>query len=427
VTSRPGRPLGVAMAKATTASTKAKERLGVPFLLLLVWVWFEYGRPTHPLGIPLMISAALLISWLLAKDKRWTRQSTLLVAFLGVMALGVPFAANSFSAFWSLYAMATILVTICLPLPVLVTSVRRVRIWIYTFVATALYVAAFAIFNGGYGPAGAAGGQDENYVAAMMGMAVALAYFSIFAAKTRVTKVVLALSIPAFLAATLAGQNVSRGGFLGLCAVFLYCLVRSPRKWIGLIVLAAVILAVLPFVGSDYWDEIMSISDVNEGTADMRMEIWQIGIRMWQAHPIFGVGAGNFRWMVGAYQSPEQLEKYGRDLGGSIIAHSLFVELLAELGTLGAIVVLMLLWRTVKDLGHVLRGGRRGQMVPAGAGGDRAQLRCYADAMIGGMIACLVNGAFLSLLYYSYLWLFIAMGGAIALLSRSHGPAERAA
>jgi len=426
VTIRPGRPTGVAATK-TGDSAAGKEPLSVPFVLLLVWVWFEYGRPEYPLSIPLVISSILLVSWFLDKHRRWTRQSTLFMAFLGVIALGLPFAANTFSAFWTLYDMATILVAICLPLQLLVTSVRRVRLWIYTFVAVALYVGVFAIFNNGYGPAGAAGGQDENYVAAMMGMAVAFAYFSIFAAKRPLTKVLLVLSILVLLAATIAGENVSRGGFLGLCAVLLYCLVRSPRKWIGLIVLAAIILAVLPFVGSDYWDEIMSISDVNEGTADMRLEIWQIGVRMWQAHPIWGVGGGNFRWQVGAYQSSEQLEKYGRDLGGSIIAHSLFVELLAELGILGVIVVLMLLWRTVKDLGGVLRGGSRGRLTPVTGGGDTAQLRCYADAVIGGIIACLVNGAFLSLLYYSYLWLFIALGSAIAMMSRSPRPAERAA
>jgi O-antigen ligase len=302
-------------------------------------------------------------------------------------------------------------------MPFLIRSVRHVRVWIYAFVAVALYVGVWAIFSGGYGPSGAAGGQDENYVAAMMGMAVAFAYFSFFAAKSKLGKIVLAVSIPVFLTATLAGQNVSRGGFVGLCAVFLYCLVRSPRKILGITILIVIVAVVAPFAGSDYWDEILSISDVHEGTADMRLEIWQIGIRMWQAHPLVGVGAGNFRWMVGLYQSDDQLEKYGRDLGGSIIAHSLFVELLAELGIAGVLVLVMLVWRTFSDLATVIRH-------PPAADADEltrrdaAALRCYADAVIAGIIAVLVNGAFLSLLYYSYLWLFAALGGAIWRLTR---------
>jgi len=416
VTSRPGSHGLARTAKPT--GVVAKERVGVPFLLLLVWIWFEYGRPANPLGIPLLISVALLVGWLIKKDYRWSPQSSLLIAFLVVMAAGIPLAANTFSAFWSLYGMATIFVCICLPIPSLVTSVRRVRVWIYTFVGVAFYVGLWAIFHGGYGPSGAAGGQDENYVAAMMGMAVSFAYFSIFAARRPIVKVILALSILVFLGAIVAGNDVSRGGFLGMCAVFLYCMLRSPRKWIGFVVLAVIIAVVMPFVPSSYWDDIVTIGDVHEGTADLRLEIWQIGIRMWRANPVFGVGAGNFRWNVGKYQSSEQREKYDRDLGGSVIAHSLFVEVLAELGTLGALVLLLLLWRTWKDLRRVVR---------LGSGDGRLPLRCYADAVTGAILACLVNGAFLSLLYYSYLWLFIALGTAIGQLSRSHVELEQTA
>ena len=423
MTVRPGRPASVAAARPADRGTTAKEKISFSFLLMLVWIWFEYGRPAHPLNIPLMISAILLATWLLKQDKRWSRQSSLLMAFLVVMAVGLPLAPNTFSAFWAFYSMATILVCVCLPMPSLITSVRLVRLWIYTFVAVAVYVGTWAIFHGGYGPSGAAGGQDENYVAAMMGMAVSFAYFSIFAAKTRLRKIVLGGTVLVFLAAVAAEQDVSRGGFLGLCAVFLYCLARSPKKWVGL-ALIALILVVVPFVGSNYWDEISSIGKMDQGTADLRLEIWQIGLRMWRANPIFGVGPDNFRWMVGAYESTEQHEKFGRDLSGSIIAHSLFVELLAELGIAGALVLILLLVRTFKDLQQVVRSARP---LASATSGDAFALRCYADAVTGALIACLVNGAFLSLLYFSYLWLFVMLASAIWQLSRARVDGPQAA
>jgi O-antigen ligase len=383
------------------------ERLGLPFLLLV-------------------ISAVLLVGWILNKDKRWSAHSTLLVAFLAVMAVGIPLASNTFSAFWSLYSMATILVCIGLPTPSLVTSVRKVRAWIYTFVAVAFYVGLWAVFHGGYGPSGAAGGQDENYVTAMMGMAVSFSYFSIFAAQRRIAKIVLACSLPVFLGAMLFAQNVSRGGFLGMCAVFLYCLARSPRRSTGIIVIAVIIALVLPLAPAGYWNEIRSISNTDEGTADMRLEIWKIGLRMWQANPILGVGAGNFRWMVGVYESQEQFDKFGRDLGASIIAHSLFVELIAELGTAGAVVFVLLVWRTFRMLGEVIRKGQM-RPGPSAVAHDAAALCCYADAVMGAVIACLVNGAFLSILYYSYVWLFVMLGRAIWQVSRSQVYATEAA
>jgi O-antigen ligase len=403
-----------------------RKGIGFFFWLLLVYLFFEYGRPPNPLGIPMLISILSLGGWLVRQDKRWSRQAYWFLAFLGVMAVGTPLAVNTFAAFWQTYGMAVVLLCICVPLPSVVTSVPKIRVWIYAFLTVALYVAGNAIFRGGLGPSGASGGQDENYVAAMMGMAISFAYFSIFAETRRVGKVLLALSIIVFCAAMVSENDVSRGGFLGLCAVTLYCLVRSRKRLVGLVGVALIALTMLVLAGPAYWDEIATIRNTDEGTADLRLEVWKIGMRMFEAHPVFGVGPGGFRWVVGQYQSPEQLEKFGRNLGGSIIAHSLFVELLAELGIAGAVVVFALLWRTWSDLRQVLRSAtlrsRAGSAIS-----DVDRLRCYADAVIGGIVACLVNGAFLSLLYYSYLWLFIALGSAITHVYRSQIAAQRAA
>ena len=401
-----------------------RERLDFFFFLLLVYLFFEFGRPSNPLGIPMLISILSLGGWLVRRDKRWSPQMFSFLAFLAVMGISSPMAVNTYASFWATYGMAVVLLCICVPMPSLVTSVHRIKVWSYTFVAVALYVGGWAAFHNGYGPSAAGGGQDENYVAAMMGMAIPFAYFSIFAETRRVPKVLLTLSILVLCGAVVAAENASRGGFIGLCVVFLYCLARSQRKWIGLSLITVVAVVVFGTAGPQYWDEIATIKDVHEGTADMRLEVWTIGLRMFAANPVLGVGPGNFRWVVGEYQSPEQREKYGRDLGGSIIAHSLFVELLAELGLAGVAVVIALLWRTFADLRKVMR---RGTVEPGtlARGSDLIQLRAYADAVAASLLGCLVNGAFLSLLYFSYMWLMIALGSAIMNVSRSQIAAQR--
>jgi len=403
-----------------------REKLGFFFFLLLVYLYFEYGRPAHPLGIPMAISFLLLGGWLVRRDKHWSPQVTGFLAFLLVMVVSSPMAVNTYTSFWATYGMAVLLLCICIPLPSVVTSVRAIRVWANTFVALAVYVGVWAILHGGYGPSGADGGQDENYVAAMMGMAVPFAYFSIFLETRRVGKILFGLSIAVFCGALVTAANVSRGGFLGLCAVFLYCLARSPRKWHGLFIIVLIGVVVFGFAGRAYWNEIASIEDVHEGTADVRLEIWTIGMRMFAANPVLGVGPGNFRWRVGNYQSAEQRLKYDRDLGGSIVAHSLFVELLAELGTAGAALVIWLLWHTWADLRQVRLGAiaRPGETAAAS---DLVHLRAYADAVAASTLACLVNAAFLSLLYFSYLWLLIAMASAIAQVFRSQVAPQRKA
>jgi O-antigen ligase len=372
------------------------------------------------MGIPMVISILMVAGWLLRQDKRWSTQTSYLVGLLLVMAAGIPFAANTFSVVWTTYGMAVTILCICIPLSSIVTSVRRVRAWVNAFVAVSMYVGGWALLHGGLGPSGADGGQDENYVAAMMAMAIPFAYFSIFAERRWFAKLLLSASVVVFTGAIIVG--LSRGGFLGLAAVVLYCLARSPRKVAGFTIVAVIGVAALFFAGPAYWEEMSTITDTSESTADLRIEVWKIGVRMWQANPILGIGAGNFRWHVGDYQSADQLDKYGRDLSGSIIAHSLPVELLAELGAAGVVVVGALLWGTWRNLRKVQRGVIASPGEPVVS--NLIPLAHYADAVIASILACLVTGTFLSLLYFEYLWLLIAMGIAITQVFRAEMKAQ---
>ena len=139
---------------------------------------------------------------------------------------------------------------------------------------------------------------------------------------------------------------------------------------------------------------------------------------MWKANPILGVGSGNFRWVIEDYQTPEQFAKFGRGLGGSIIAHSLPVECMAELGSAGAIALLVLIVATWRGLGRVIRQIPGPGKAPPDLDPDLAQLRCYADALRGAILAIFVAGAFLSLLYYSHLWVLLAVGSAVPFVHR---------
>jgi len=409
----------MALAGARRVAGTLREPDGFFFYLLLLYLFFEYGRPPLMMKIPMLISILSFGGWVARRDKRWTPQATGFVAFLALMAVGTPIAANTYWAFWGTYGMAILLLSICIPLPSLVTSVRRIKISIYAFLAVAVYVGGYAVSHEGYGPSGSGGAQDENYMATFMGIAISFAYFAIFAEARRVGKVLLVLAILVFCGAIAVEQNASRGGFIGLCVLLLYCLAKSRRRGMALGISALIVLAVLGFAGQKYWDEMATIGEIHQGTADERLELWTIGLRMFQAHPVFGVGPGSFRWMLGEYQSPEQFLKFGRDLGGSKVAHSLFVELLAEMGLTGVIVLGATLWRTWSDLKQVRRGrtGRRGTLT---TDDDLVRLDRYADAVLGSILVCLVNGVFLSLLYFSYLWLLIALAGAITLVFRSH-------
>ncbi len=396
---------------------------------MFAWLFFEFERPAQTFNLPLLLSVILAIGWLALPNKQWARHSAGYLLLLGVMLLEVPFAANGFAAFWTTRDMAVRLLTVCLPLQALTISVRRLRAWSYVFIAIAAFVGLWAATHDGYGPA-RGNGQDENYVAAQMGMSMALAYFAIFAEKRLLVRILLIGSMVAGVAAMALAANPSRGGFLGLCAVAAYCISRSPKKSTGVAVVIAVGIALFLFAGQGFWKEIETTTDYQTGTGDMRLELWKIGMRIWAANPVLGAGGGNFRWLVGEFQSADQLEKFGRNLGGSVIPHSLFVEMLAEVGTAGALAFFWLVWKTWQGLGRVrddilnLKG--------AALSAELHELRCQCDGLRAAILAVLVNGTFLSLFYYSHIWLLVALGTAVPFIHRSilrrsgvAGPAPR--
>ncbi len=397
-------------------AASASDRLGYVYPLLLVWVFFEFGRPSHPFNIPLVISLISLLTWLVRKEKQWTPATKWWLVVIGGAALGIPFANNTYSAFWTTYNLAVLFLSICLPLQSLITSVARVRLWFMVFLATTVWVGVWAASQAGIGPNGA---LDENYVATLMDMAIAVAFFMLFAEKATIVRGLLAFSMAVFVAAIALGGNPSRGGFIALCAVALYGIWRSPRKLMGISGLAVVAIALLVVAGPGFWTEIGNSTDTSNGsTGDIRLEIWKAGLRMWMANPILGVGAGNFRWAIGDYQTAEQFAHFQRSLAGSIVAHSMWVEALAELGLVGVIATAILVWRTWTDLGR-MRNELTGLTSGPSADTDLVRLRCYADAIRAGILAVLVNGVFLSLFYYSDLWVLLALGSGMTTLYRS--------
>jgi O-antigen ligase len=427
-----------AMPSSTKRAVSTKGAIGFFTLLIMLWIAFEHGRPPNPLSIPLVISVLLFAGWLLRRPKRWGTQLTSFVLLLVVMAIDIPLAANTFSAFWTTYSTAVMFVFIFIPLVQFIDSVRRMERLIQTLVVVALYIGSWAITHGGSGPAGAGGGQDENYVAAAMAMAFPFAYFSMFAVRSVLARVFFAGTAGVMLLACVV--SLSRGGALAMGAVLLYCWITSSRRWLG-VVLAVLVISGLALVPDDltsggrrtagveapsllarYWGEVKTSTDTTESTADLRLELWQIAFRMFLAHPLAGVGPGNFIWNITEYQSQEQFDKYGREL--MAFTHSLYLELLADLGIAGSVLFLMIVYSNFRDLRLVIRrfsrsgSGRRappsrdeGQgALPAA---DQMTVVFYAHAITASLIGLHVAAAFLPFMYQSYLWTVSAMALAL--------------
>ena len=213
-----------------------------------------------------------------------------------------------------------------------------------------------------------------------------------------------------FLAAIIA--TVSRGGFLGLVAVGLYCWFRSSKKIISgfaIVLLAAFFIFLAP---KRYWQEMNTIQTEyegeTEGTGSARRYTWEIGWEMFLANPVFGVGQGNFPWEFTYYQGERTFS--GRSFSGRA-AHSLYYTLLPELGLVGVFLFLGMNYHVYKDLALVRRVHKDRTKLPRD---ENARyfffMSCALEASLVGFLA---SGYFISVLYYPSFWTL--MGFAVAL------------
>jgi len=424
------------MSREKTADVSPRHKgLGLPFLLLLLYPVFDYGRPPNPLGIPLIMSLLLVAAWIVTPVKKMNLQTVCFLLLLGAMSIGSVTAENNYAAVQVLKTMAIILLCICIPLMHFVDSLRKIRIFVNVFVAVLVYVGVWAILHEGFGPGGAAGAQDENYTSAMMCIGFPLAYFSIPLTDRRVEKLLYGVALAIF--ATTVVVSHSRGGFLGLVGVVLFCIfnIRRKKQALAVLVIGALFMymvttAIAPTERTairkgTYWEEMSTITNTKESTADMRLELWAIAWRMFEANPVMGVGPDNFRWNVGDYQSVEQLEKFHRSLTMSAVVHSTYFEILSEMGLVGSVLFGAILIRTFKNLRRIrseerLRSGtgntgQRGPM-PGNeklAPTESQQLQYYSLAIMGSLVGFLIPAAFLSFTYFSHFWLLAALAAAL--------------
>jgi len=418
------RPVLLTMAnelrRADIAGTvlKVEQRKGLVIYLVMLYLYFDLVRPAFVWHFPKILAVILAIAWIMKAEKVVRAQIVYFVLFVSILAIDIVIAENTYDAVWITYGMLMLLIGICVPLINFTDTLPKLRFVVNALLAFFLYIAVYAILNAGFGPAGTAGGQDENYVAAAMNLAIPLAWFSFLAEKTKWKRVCFAGLVCLYILAIVVGH--SRGGFVGLLCALGYSFLKSPKK--GLAIPAAVAIAAffLFVAGSAYWDDMSTITDTSEGTADLRLEFWQVAISEFRAYPLTGVGGGNFKWRMAEFQSPEQMEKFDRILVAEV--HSTYFQLLAEMGLAGCIVFGLILLRTYRDYRLVdqLSGKALGRAPEQGEGAtkeDIGWIQNYGRGLMAGSAGYLASAAFLSALYYSHIWIAVSLMVALHVIA----------
>jgi O-antigen ligase len=202
------------------------------------------------------------------------------------------------------------------------------------------------------------------------------------------------------LAAVMLGA--SRGGFLGLSVAFLLAALKSRRPFRTLALVSVLLIPTILILPQSPLRRLFHPDWVDNSAVVARQVAWNGGLHMIKAHPLFGVGLGNFKPLVVQYESTEQKVQS--------VAHNSYIEIGAELGLPALGVFLALLIAAYLCLEKVRR-----QAVRSGA-------RLYEGAAAGiqsGLVGYCVGAFFCTAQYEKLLWLLIGVSVCLPALARS--------
>jgi len=207
-----------------------------------------------------------------------------------------------------------------------------------------------------------------------------------------------------------------------------YLIFSSRHRLRSVALIAAGSLLFLALAPKTYLDELRTIQDTDDGTARGRKLLWTAAYNMWLDHPIIGIGAANASFQLGRYQ-PKNFE--GRDYNerdwSATALHSAWFTLLAEHGSVGVLIVMLMILHQFSLIRRLRRDVRARADVPDDL---RREVETFALGLNGSVVAFLGSGLFLSVLYYPYLWYFtvfastldLAVRGELARLQAARAP-----
>lgn len=394
-----------------------REQLGAAFWLLVVYFAFEYLRlqtiiaPLGPLRIPLLLTLLLPIVWFFVADKSVLKDGLIVLhaTFIGLIAASVTWAANQYWVFQTFKLMVAYLIAATLPLASFLVTRRRLTVFFNIWIVFHVLIALWAVTHEGRGTGSFL--DDENDLSLALNMAIPYAYYLLQRPGQSWLLRLFYIGAVAIMVAGIVASG-SRGGFLGLMAVFLGIILFSRNRIRNLIVVACIGLIGLAVVSEQYIEEMHTITDSQDLTRIDRFYSWRRGWEMFLDHPLVGVGASNYPWRVVEYEVRSPEYRPGRvRLHGGRVAHSLYFTVIPEFGLAGIALFSAIVWILFRRLFALVRLDSRQPERFA----EAVELPLLARAMIVSLFGFLVSGAFISVLYYPHLWVLI--GFAIGLIT----------
>jgi O-antigen ligase len=404
-------PLGIALWVPSTFLT------GLPGLdsashaagLVIALAWFgqlrahasEQGRHV-PRGLLLVV--AVFIVWL-ALSMLWAERP------------GASFAA--LPPFVAAALMFTVLMTLDM-------TPQQIRLIAFSFIAGVTLSVTIGLIGGVQPPSGDSaiaddgrlrGGLDDpNYLAAGIVPSIVMAAGLVPGLRNIAWRMALAGMCVILLVGLAATE--SRGGLLA--AIFatvasVFVAKRSRAVVIALIAIGIGCVAIYFASTPDAWNRVTHTADKGNG----RSSLWIVAGRIWQDHPVAGVGLDNYRAYAPRYVTgPGELTFVNFIAERPHVVHNVYLQTLVEVGLIGLGLFLAVI---VASLAAAMRAARRFE-----ARGD-FEMSAFARSVFVALMAALVASFFISNGNGFQIWVLLAFGPMLLrLVRRQEDPLEGA-
>lgn len=267
----------------------------------------------------------------------------------------------------------------------------------------------------------AEGPMDEpNGYAQIMIVLLPLALFTYRTAASRRAQLSAALAGALILGGMIT--SMSRGAML---AFGLLLIAAAAVRWIRpsrLLIVVLLIAAAAPFVASDRL--VQRLSSIGSAVSLLRGDGAQVAdhairgratemiaaFRVFTDYPLLGVGPGQYAPFYSAEYHQNDPRFQFRELNVARRAHSLYLEIGAELGIAGLAVFLAIVAALMRDLRAARHRWSR----------TRPDLAHLATALWLSILGYLMTGVFLHLMYERYYWMLLAIAGSALHVIRLH-------
>lgn len=393
------------------------------FVAYLVWGWTGLiAIENYLFGFMMPVQLNLifaLITFLMIFFKKDTERGTFstnativfLILFFLQGSLSAVFAYGSNSLNWDLYDRFWKELLFAMAMPLVV--VKRYRIHAFVLVMCLgmgfhglIDGLKFFSSGGAHLVRGFVKFGDNNHFAVMLVMAIPLLLYMASYSKNRWLRLA-ALAVAIITIAAVIGTR-SRGGFVAMAAVGLWLVLTSRKRLPALTVFIAGIIFVVAIAPAEWTQRMETIQEADQESSFLtRVEAWQVSSAIALHNPIVG---GGFHAV--ATQPVWDIFRGQKGLLGFVdvgfespvfrAAHSIYFEVLGDMGILGFFIFMGLLLNALKNGVQISRMARNG-------GPELEWTIDLSRTLMATIVAFMVGGLTVSIAYTEFIYMAVML------------------